>query len=537
VADVELGSARRALQGRCLGRTTHRGDRRVVHGRPRRARAHRGPGLVRLLAAASSPTRTRRRSGSSASPRPSSPRTGPSPPRSRSRWRRAPGRDSGGPRGRGDRRRRAGRGTAAKPVGLVYVASDGGGSEVRRYHWTGDRGRTSARAPGLPWSSCSRGWRSAGDARGSAADRRRAGARPGCATDRGRRADPRRLAPPGRGASRRRCSPPGRRGGRHGLRSRRSVSQYTDALDAAGIAVAWAHDAAHVRGPPAGPPRRDQGPDRVARIIRSSVPHARAAGSRGGVAAGRGGRGGRATLVAVAGTHGKSTTAGWLVHLLVRGRRGPRSAFVGALLPAARHRRGRGRRRRGGGSVRRSSSRRTSTPATSTPYRPAVAVLTCGVGPPRRVRGPRGGDRGVRGVAPAGGFRDRTGASRSSWRTSRTTAWPRWWSGSRLARAGARDGACGRRRSVPAGSHGGSGSGSGALRVRRMRSSAGSWPPNGTGRCWRSPGWIVLPGRSVSGSHRRASQRSQRPRGGGRGSRAGGSLLRPSWRGWSHSGA
>jgi UDP-N-acetylmuramate--alanine ligase len=37
-------------------------------------------------------------------------------------------------------------------------------------------------------------------------------------------------------------------------------------------------------------------------------------------------------LVAVAGTHGKSTTTGWLVDLLVRSERDP-SAFVGALLP------------------------------------------------------------------------------------------------------------------------------------------------------------------------------------------------------------
>jgi UDP-N-acetylmuramate--alanine ligase len=39
-------------------------------------------------------------------------------------------------------------------------------------------------------------------------------------------------------------------------------------------------------------------------------------------------------LVAVAGTHGKSTSAGWLVHLLVSAGRDP-AAFVGALLPAA----------------------------------------------------------------------------------------------------------------------------------------------------------------------------------------------------------
>lgn len=39
-------------------------------------------------------------------------------------------------------------------------------------------------------------------------------------------------------------------------------------------------------------------------------------------------------LVAVTGTHGKSTSAGWLVHLLVSAGRDP-SAFVGALLPAS----------------------------------------------------------------------------------------------------------------------------------------------------------------------------------------------------------
>ena len=39
------------------------------------------------------------------------------------------------------------------------------------------------------------------------------------------------------------------------------------------------------------------------------------------------------TLVAVAGTHGKSTTAGWLVHVLTQAGMDP-SAFVGALLPS-----------------------------------------------------------------------------------------------------------------------------------------------------------------------------------------------------------
>ena len=40
------------------------------------------------------------------------------------------------------------------------------------------------------------------------------------------------------------------------------------------------------------------------------------------------------TLVGVAGTHGKSTTSGWLVHLLVAAGADP-SAFVGALLPSS----------------------------------------------------------------------------------------------------------------------------------------------------------------------------------------------------------
>jgi len=39
------------------------------------------------------------------------------------------------------------------------------------------------------------------------------------------------------------------------------------------------------------------------------------------------------TLVAIAGTHGKSTTAGWLIHVLAGAGLDP-SGFVGALLPA-----------------------------------------------------------------------------------------------------------------------------------------------------------------------------------------------------------
>jgi UDP-N-acetylmuramate--alanine ligase len=112
-------------------------------------------------------------------------------------------------------------------------------------------------------------------------------------------------------------------------------SQYTPALEAAGISLAWAHDAAHVAGP--------SRPHRLAvtKALTAIDPDhpelvaARAAGIPlepwqqvvADAAAGR-------TLVAVAGTHGKSTTAGWLVHTLVGAGADP-AAFVGALLPAA----------------------------------------------------------------------------------------------------------------------------------------------------------------------------------------------------------
>jgi UDP-N-acetylmuramate--alanine ligase len=109
-------------------------------------------------------------------------------------------------------------------------------------------------------------------------------------------------------------------------------SPYTAALDAVGIPVSWAHDPAHVTA---------VRPDRLAvtKAITAVDAHhpeleaARAAGVPlepwqqvvADAAVGR-------TLVAVAGTHGKSTTAGWLVHVLVAAGHGP-AAFVGALLP------------------------------------------------------------------------------------------------------------------------------------------------------------------------------------------------------------
>ncbi|HEX2754796.1 MAG TPA: cyanophycin synthetase [Candidatus Limnocylindrales bacterium] len=112
-------------------------------------------------------------------------------------------------------------------------------------------------------------------------------------------------------------------------------SPYTAAIEAAGIALTWRHDASHVtRTPP---------PDRLAvtkalTAIDPDHPELVAA-RRAGIpiepwqqviadaASGR-------TLIGVAGTHGKSTSAGWLVHVLHTAGADP-SAFVGALLPAA----------------------------------------------------------------------------------------------------------------------------------------------------------------------------------------------------------
>lgn len=115
-------------------------------------------------------------------------------------------------------------------------------------------------------------------------------------------------------------------------------SPYTAALVEAGIPLAWEHSAAHVLAATDGPPQRLA----VTKALTSVDPDhpelvaARAAGITieawqqvvADAAATSGQR-----LVAVAGTHGKSTTTGWLVDLLVRAGRDP-SAFVGALLDA-----------------------------------------------------------------------------------------------------------------------------------------------------------------------------------------------------------
>jgi UDP-N-acetylmuramate--alanine ligase len=110
---------------------------------------------------------------------------------------------------------------------------------------------------------------------------------------------------------------------------------YTPALDAAGIVVAPAHDPLHVvRTPP---------PDRLAvtkalTAVEPDHPELAAARDAGipiepwqqviaDAATDR-------ELIGVAGTHGKSTTAGWLVHVLAACGLDP-AAFVGALLPSS----------------------------------------------------------------------------------------------------------------------------------------------------------------------------------------------------------
>jgi UDP-N-acetylmuramate--alanine ligase len=111
-------------------------------------------------------------------------------------------------------------------------------------------------------------------------------------------------------------------------------SPYTQALQAVGIPIEWSHDPAHVAA---------VRPDRLSvtkalTAISPDHPELLAAAAAGVplepwqqlVADAAHGR----TLIAVAGTHGKSTTAGWLTWILAEIGLDP-SAFVGALLPAA----------------------------------------------------------------------------------------------------------------------------------------------------------------------------------------------------------
>ncbi len=111
---------------------------------------------------------------------------------------------------------------------------------------------------------------------------------------------------------------------------------YTAALSARSIEVAKTHDASHIERPGGRPHRLAV--TKALTSVNPDHPELQAAREAGVVieawqqtvadaAVNQAGR-----LVAVAGTHGKSTSAGWLVHLLVESGRDP-AAFVGALLP------------------------------------------------------------------------------------------------------------------------------------------------------------------------------------------------------------
>jgi UDP-N-acetylmuramate--alanine ligase len=154
-------------------------------------------------------------------------------------------------------------------------------------------------------------------------------------------------------------------------------SPYTAPLEAAGLLLAWAHDAAHVTAAAGGRPHRLA----VTKALTAIAPDhpelvaARAAGIplepwQQVIADAAFGK----TLVGVAGTHGKSTTAGWLVQVLDDAGADP-SAFVGALL-----------RRTGAPGELPSTARRGDGDAfvveadeyagNFDPYRPSLAILT-----------------------------------------------------------------------------------------------------------------------------------------------------------------
>jgi UDP-N-acetylmuramate--alanine ligase len=111
-------------------------------------------------------------------------------------------------------------------------------------------------------------------------------------------------------------------------------SPYTVGLEALAIPAAWAHDPAHIAA---------ARPERLAvtkalTAVNPEHPELRAAARAGiplepwqqVIADAAHGR----PLLAVAGTHGKSSTAGWLTWILAEVGQDP-AAFVGALLPAA----------------------------------------------------------------------------------------------------------------------------------------------------------------------------------------------------------
>jgi UDP-N-acetylmuramate--alanine ligase len=112
-------------------------------------------------------------------------------------------------------------------------------------------------------------------------------------------------------------------------------SPYTPPLETAGIRLDWEHSPEHVTRRPA--PERlavtkaltavDPNNAELAAARAAAVPLEPWQQVIADAAVGR-------TLVGVAGTHGKSTTSGWLVHVLVEAGLDP-CAFVGALLPSS----------------------------------------------------------------------------------------------------------------------------------------------------------------------------------------------------------
>lgn len=150
-------------------------------------------------------------------------------------------------------------------------------------------------------------------------------------------------------------------------------SPYTPPLEAAGIPLAWSHDSNHVT---------DGRPDRLAvtkalTAVDPDNPELVAARKAGvplepwqqvvaDAAVGR-------LLVGVAGTHGKSTSSGWLVHVLTQAGRDP-SAFVGALMPGSITAGLPSTARRGDGAA--FVVEADEYAGNFDPYRPAIAVLT-----------------------------------------------------------------------------------------------------------------------------------------------------------------
>jgi UDP-N-acetylmuramate--alanine ligase len=114
----------------------------------------------------------------------------------------------------------------------------------------------------------------------------------------------------------------------------------TGAVLAAGIPIEWRHDAAHIRAADGTAVVDRLAVTKAVTAVEPDHPELVAARAVGVVpesvqqivadAAATGER----RLIGVAGTHGKSTTSGWLLHLLVQAGRDP-SGFVGAQLPVS----------------------------------------------------------------------------------------------------------------------------------------------------------------------------------------------------------